>query len=399
VKELLMAAALTAVPLAPAPAAGSAFSSVSLTSVASGASWVFSGTSQIPAETDVPYAATSIRLGAGQATATVAWPGETGAAFGSTLIVGFGAPESARVLNDPAYARAQSGRGPATVSNSSVPTGTMTAHATTTDTSAASSVDGASTLATTTGAARSTSAARIVSASDAVVEGATSIRDVTVAGVVHVGSVVSSARATTDGSHADAEGTTTVTGLSVAGQAVSIDEHGITVAGTSVPAGAALDAVEAALAQAQVTLTLSRPVRIVSAGRVEYATGALIVSTPLGVLSLGGVQLRAGATLGDPLRVPMPAAIAPAGGQPADGTDQSGSPDVVPGTTDVPSTPPSVVQQVVRALLPTSLTTGYGWGWVVLGLALAAGAATALSGLPSRWLPALEDRCPLEKSL
>jgi hypothetical protein len=275
----------------------------------------------------------------------------------------------------------------------------MTAHATTTDTSAASSVDGASTLATTTGAARSTSAARIVSASDAVVEGATSIRDVTVAGVVHVGSVVSSARATTDGSHADAEGTTTVTGLSVAGQAVSIDEHGITVAGTSMPAGAALDAVEAALAQAQVTLTLSRPVRIVAAGRVEYATGALIVSTPLGVLSLGGVQLRAGATLGDPLRVPMPAAIAPAGGQPADGTDQSGSPDVVPGTTDVPSTPPSVVQQVVRALLPTSLTTGYGWGWVVLGLALAAGAATALSGLPSRWLPALEDRCPLEKSL
>ena len=393
-----MAAALTAVPVAPAPAAGSAFSSVSLTSVAAGASWVFSSTTQIPAETDVPYAATSIRLGAGQATASVDWPGETGAALGSTLIVGFGAPEAVRVLNDPAYARAQSGKGPATVSNTSVPTGTMTAHATTTETSAAATVDGASTLATTTGASRSTSTARLVGTSAAVIEGASSIRDVTVAGVVHVGSVVSTARATTDGAHADAAGSTAVTGLTVAGQAVTIDEHGLGIAGTTVPAGPALDAVEAALARARITLTLSRPVRVVRAGRVEYATGALVVSTPLGVLSLGSVQLRANATLADALRLPT---APPVIGQPPNGTVGPGPVGALEPTTGAPpptTSLPSVVQQVVRALLPVSLVTGYGWAWVVLGLLAATGAATVLSGLPGRWLPAFDDRCPLEKS-
>lgn len=401
-KALLVAGLIAAVP---ASAPGADFSSVSLTSVASGASWMFgNNSSSVPAEMDVPYAATQVQLGQGQATATVAWPGELGASLGSTLTLIYppqlgNPPEQLRMLNDPVYARAQSGQGPATVTNNSVPTGTMVAHATTTEAKADSSLDGASALATTIGATRATSTSAITGSSSAEVSGASTVRDVTIAGVVHVGAVTSSAKASTDGERAQASGGTTVSGLSVAGQAVTIDQHGITVLGTSVPAGAALAAVEQALKQAQITLTLSAPVKTVQAGTVEYATGSLIVSTPLGVLSLGGVSLRAAASRGSlPVAVNLPPVANAPPPTSSGGLAQPSTPLITQGGTPPP---PSVAAAgpAADAFKSVSLVTGYGLGWVVLGLLLTLGAAGYLGLLPGRWLPVLDNDCPLERPL
>jgi hypothetical protein len=396
-KALVAAALLAVVPASPP---GAAFSSVSLTSVASGASWVFGNQAHdVPAEMDVPYAASQVLLGQGQATATVAWPGETGASLGSTLIVGFNAPEQARLLNDPAYARAQSGKGPATVTNNKVPSGTMVAHATTTEAKADSSVDGASALATTIGSAKATSTSAVTGRSAAQVSGASTVRDVSIAGVVHVDAVTSLGTASTDGQHAQASGGTTVSGLSVAGQAVTIDEHGITVAGHSLPAGAALDAVEQALAKAQITLTLSAPVKSAHDGTVEYASGSLIISTPLGVLSLGGVSLRASATPVDvPVIVnPPPVMTSPPSAPPGVVTTPN-IPGIVP-SGPTPLQEPTLAAPVGDAMSPLSLVTGFGPIWVVVGLLLCVCAAAGVARLPGLWLPVRDDQCPLERPL
>jgi hypothetical protein len=393
---------------------GDGFSSVTLSSVAEGASFAFGNqASSVPAETDVPYAATQVKLGQGQGTATVAWPGETGAALGSTLIVGANAPSQATILNDPAFARAQSGKGPATVTNTTVPGATMTAHATTDETTAEAAVDGAATLATTIGTASSTSASALTGVSAAVVSGTSTVRDVTIGGVVHVGAITSSAKATTNGILATASGSTSVSGLSVAGQAVSIDEHGISVVGQSLPAGAALQAVTSALAQAQITLTLSIPTKSVVKGRVEYATGSLIVSMPLGVLSLGSVQLRAAASPSDAASVsgpasdfvPPPAVSVPAttSGQPSFGTG-SQPPPLAPSTGGAPQAPPAVappssVQPVLTAASPLHVLTGYAPELVVAGGLLALLMAGAIAALADRLLPALGESCPLERPL
>lgn len=414
-KRLLAVAVLTVVPVLalPSPAdaddAGSGFGSVSLTSTAAAVSFVFGGQAgSVPAEMDVPYAGTQIKLGQGQATSSVGWPGDAGANFGSTLVVASNGqvPQQFSTLSDPAYARAQSGKGPATVDNTQVPGATMKAHATTTATTAEGSLDGATTLATTIGSARTTSASALTGSASAETSGTSTVRDVSIGGVVHIAAVSASARATTNGVRADASGSLSVTGVSVAGQPVTLDEKGLTVIGTTVPVGPATEAVKQALAQAQITLTYAAPTKVVRAGVVEYATGSVIASTPFGVLAIGGVQLRAAATPSDPglelvppvfpdQPLPPPGTTTVHGGPPQ--APSVGSAGTVPQPT--PSLVPPALQPVVSALSPISLVSGYGSGYVVTGLLLTLLAAAAFAALPSRLLPALADSCPLERPL
>ncbi|MGB8649813.1 MAG: hypothetical protein WCD35_04040 [Mycobacteriales bacterium] len=402
---LTVSATVLLLPAAPAGAAdraGAAFGSVSLTAVSSGASFLFAGSAQVPAETTFPYASSAIRLGAGSALSTVAWPGAVGANLGSTLITGFGAPQQAEILNDPAVAKAQSGSGPSTVRNTTVPGSTMTAHATVTGADSEAALDGASTLATTAGRSAASSSVALTAAAAAVGDATSSIRDVTIAGLVKVRSVVSTAHATTDGRTARATGSTVVSGVAVAGIPVTVGEHGVEVAGSALPTAGLLDTVESALTQAQITLTVSRPTRVVRGGLVDYATGSLIVSTPAGVLSLGGVQMRLSATLSDPLTGAHPAAagsVPTAAAPVGNGTD---APLPAAASLDSPpagaGAPPPVVQALLGVLAPVSLVTGYSPLWLLLGLALLLAAASLLPGLAGRWLPAPDDSCPLERT-
>jgi hypothetical protein len=392
----------------PAQAAddGSGFASLELSSVASGITYDPSRTFGQAVQLSSPFASSAVHLGAGNGISSVAWPGQLGASLGTTLIVAGGAPQAVTVLNDPVVANAKSGTSP-DQTNTTVPGSTMEAHASTTAVRSAATAAGLSTEATTTGATYATSSVKATGPSTATGDGTSSLRDVSIAGVVHIGSITSTAHGTTDGVRASASGRTDVTGLTIAGQQVSIGEDGISVVGNALPAGPLLTQVESALAQAQITLTLSRPVKTVSGGTVQYATGSLIVSTPFGIVGLGGVTLNLAAT---PAFLPTPEPTQPAGGTTGGGsTGATGG--TVPGITlprvDAPSQPtvpapvttglPAPIQAILDVVKPLGLTTGYRGLYVALGLLVAFGCATLFAGLPSRWLPALDDTCSLEK--
>jgi hypothetical protein len=401
----LVAAPLLVVPLCllavlpTAQAQEPAFASLTMLAIARGETYDVSKASGNPIELSAPYSAATVQLGTGRGVSSIAWPGEIGAALGTTIIAA-GGPKEASVLNDPVLAIAQSGVRP-DATNTSVPGTTMTAHATDTAASADTTVEGI----TGTGATLGTAETRSTVASDgkkATAAGRSVARDITV-GPVHVGQVVSTANATTDGQRATALGGTTISELSVAGQQVRVDGDGVTVVGTTLPTGAALQAVQAALKQAQITLTVSQPTKIVKGGRVEYATGALILGTPFGVFSFGGVTLQLAATRDRPVppAVDVSPPIAglpgsPVGPPPLSALPAGVTPDVA-FPQELPRSPslPPVVDQVVATLGPVALATGYRPLWAVVGLLLASLLATALSGLPGRWLPALTDSCPL----
>jgi hypothetical protein len=404
VKRLALLLVLPLAAPGPASAAsepGAGFASVSLSAVASGQSVLPPPDlqSQIPGELDVPYAASTIKLGAGRATSTVAWPGEVGANAGSALIA-LGAPPEAAMLNDPVVAYARTGSGQPDVRNDSLPGSSMESHARLDDVSALTSTHLVETLVSTAGRTSASSRVRLTGPTRATGEATSSVRDVTVAGVLHVGSVTSTANGWSDGTGAGATGSTVVGDLSVAGTGITVGPEGVTLAGNAVPAGAALDAVNQALAQAGVSLALGRETKVVRGGAVEYATGSLVVTTPMAVLSLGGVQLRLATTLEEAGAVP-PETGAP-GAQPPPGTPATGvlapvlGGDVpVAGGTDSPL--PDVVRDlVVTTLAPVSLVTGFTPWWVVLGLVLAAAASGFLRRLPAAVLPPPSAPCSPE---
>lgn len=399
-------AALAVLPLLGVPPAaaaedpGSGFVSLSASAVGSGQSFLFTASNQVPCEIWVPYAAAQIKLGAGTATSSVAWPGEVGSTIGTAAVI-LGAPPQAQALNDPFVARARTGSGARDVHNTSLPGSTMDAHAAPEDVHAATTTSLVQTVASVAGATTATGQVRLTGPTTVVGEATSSVRDVTVGGVVHVASVVSRARGTSDGQHADASGGTVVTGLTVAGQGVTLDDTGLHVAGTGLPAAQARDAVEAALAQAHLTLALGQPTRQVQGGQVAYASGSLLVASPLGVLSLGGAQVQLAASRDDVLPpVPQVDVGAPqAGGQPVTpvtGPALSGGGPVGPTGPTGGGPLPRLVQSVAQVLRPLGLTTGYGWTWLPAGLLLALVSGAALRRLPAALLPAPPLPCPSE---
>jgi hypothetical protein len=398
---------LGAAPPVQAGEPGSGFASLELSAIASGVTYNPSKTFGQPVEVSSPFVSAIIHIGGGNGIASIAWPGQLGSSLGTTVIVAGGAPAQAEALNDPVLANAKSGTKPDD-SNTSVPGSTMTAHAVAHFVTAAASAAGVGTQASTTGASYATSSVKASGPTSAIGDAASSARDISIGGVVHIGGVMSSARGTTNGTTASATGRTEVTEVTVAGQAISIGTDGISIAGATLPTHAALAGVESALAQAMITMTVSQPTTNVSGGSVQYATGSLIISTPFGVTSYGGATLNLAATpalgfVSPPTTPPHtgPTEVSP----PVSGTTGGSVPSqpllgnpVLP-TVPAPATDlPEPGQTIVNALKPLGLTTGYRGAYVVLGLLLAVGFATAFAGLPYRWLPALNDSCPLEKN-
>jgi hypothetical protein len=402
---LVVALGLPVLPLTAAgaeDAPGSGFQSTSLSALAKGQEFLFRN--EVPAQLSIPYAESVLRFGDGSSTATVAWPGAIGSHLGTTIVVAGGAPEQFEALDDPAVAYARSGSGDADVTNTSVPGATMHATATKQKATALAAAEGTEALATTAGSTSTQSAVQLIGPTSATGSAQSTVRDVTVGGLVHIASVTSTATGTTDGAHADAKGSTTVSGVTVNGIGVTVDEHGVSVAGTSVLPADAADAVTDALAQAQITLTLTKPVKRVTGGRVEYAAGSLVATTPLGTLTLGGAQLVLSATLSDdgPVAeppVPVPGAVLPTGA----GVPPLGQPSGVPAGGSVlpsqrPDRPPAVADSPL-ALVPLSVRSGYGWAWVASGLLLTFLTASGLLALSSRWLAPDLSGCPLEGRL
>lgn len=297
----------------------------------------------------------------GLALSSSQWPGEFAGNAGSLLQV-FGAPEEAGALNYPVRAEASTA-GPSESSDLG-----MTARV---DGPLAEAIaeaggfDGEGSEFLTFGDARATSRSELVDGTVTVTATAT-VTDIVIGGVITIESVETVAIARSDGSAGDNEGSTTVSGLEVAGQPARVDENGVQAGDgtTENPADAVaqtvIDDVLSNFAQAfQVELYLSKP-RSTDQGNIqEHRSGSLVMRLVAGdpeagqggdgVIAIGGSNAYAQATSGVPFTAtPLPSVTAapfdtsPITSPPPGGGDVSAelpttSPDTSPPTTSAPS--------------------------------------------------------------
>ena len=216
----------------------------------------------------------------GYALSSIVWPGTLGGNLGSTIILaGNGqVPQDATQLNSPVRAEARTGQGDAKTTYDDVPGTTMTASATDDEVTASADVAQSQALGVGTfGNSTSRTRTAVTGVATAVGEAFSEVTDVELAGVVKIGAVRSTAKATTDGAVAKAEGGTVASGITIAGVPVTIDDKGIRVAGQGGPFNETLsDTVNAAVAQAGLTVAVSRPVTTSERGNVQYSAGSLV---------------------------------------------------------------------------------------------------------------------------
>jgi len=374
-----------------------------------------SANSHPEAEADLPQSQVSLASGVGYALSSVAWPGALlGNAGSLVLLVQPNAPSQVALLNDPVRAEARTGSAQHSATNDTVPGAHMGADATLAKTTADAKLDGGAAGAVLGfGTTTSSSVATLGSATGAATADSTA-KDVSLAnGVVKIGSVVSHAEGTTDGTTATAKGKTTVSGMTVAGVPVTVDDKGITVDtqhGDVPPTAVAT--VDAAVKQLGLTITLSDATQAKQGGSISYDAGSLLVlwkppgSANTFTASLGGSRITAaasstGASLVPPVpsgftpvvtaAPPVPAGSVPAGGAPI-GTGAAPGPPAVPAPTTAGVSPTSAGLEPIASGTPAPTWT------VVLTIA---GAALALGGLwRAPGLLLVEPRpvrCPLEE--
>lgn len=366
----------------------------------------------------VPEAVATLRNGpVGLGLAAIVWPGSLAANLGSLLITASDGkiPDEARMLNDPVKAEARTSTGPDTVVYDDVPGTTMKAVAKDDQTSAEADVSQVTdppvgTFGKSSG--RSTTALKGSSFAEATAR--SSVKDVDLAaGVVHIGSVTSEARATTDGKAATATGKTLVTGVTIAGVPVTIDENGVKVNGTGLPASTATAAVNAALANANISIAVSEPQGKPDGASVTYSAGSLVVlwkPTPGNTTTvvLGGANVSVRATKAfdfstgivdtpgtiDPF-VPSTDPAVPTGTGSVGGPVTGGIDTPAP---DVPGAPAPNVSKPVLAAGKVPLVDGLSPALGLLGLLGSGLIAAGLKRLPDRVLVASAPVCLLEET-
>ena len=375
-----------------------------------------SANSHPEAETDLPHSQVSLAGGVGYALSSVAWPGALlGNAGSLVLLVQPGAPEQVKALNDPVRAEARTGSAQHSATNDAVPGAHMAADATLARTTADAKLDGGAAGAVLGfGTTTSASSATLGASTGSVVADSTA-KDVSLAdGVVRIGSVVSHAEGRTDGTTATAKGSTTVSGMTVAGVPVTVDDHGITVDTQhgAVPPGA-VTTVNAAVAGLGMTITLSDATQSKDGGAISFDAGSLLVlwkppgSANTFTASLGGARVVAAASTSASAFVPpavpgVPDVVTAAPPVVPGPAGADGSPVVTGGQPPVPEVPaPATAPEPAgqqAALEPIASGTPAPT-WTVLLTVL--GAALGLAGL---WrVPGLvlveprPVRCPLEE--
>lgn len=230
----------------------------------------------------VPESVSTLAKGPiGFALSSVVWPGTLAGNLGSTIILAGGSevPPEATMLNSPVRAEARTGGDGEPVVYDDVPGARMTAQAVDDEVKAAAEVaQSAAVGAGTFGNSRSSTRTAVTGVASAVSEASSSVSDISIAaGVVTIGSVRSTATATTDGKAATVKGSTVTTGMKIAGVPVEITDEGITVQGTSAPLNKTLsDTVNAAVEQAGMTIALSQPVETKDRGNADYRAGSLV---------------------------------------------------------------------------------------------------------------------------
>jgi hypothetical protein len=350
----------------------------------------------------------------GYALSSVTWPGTLAGNLGSLLITAGGSnvPPEASALNSPIRAEAHTGGKPVVTDYPPAPAPVlahMRADAQATKVTADAALGGVQqpTIGS-LGASTSRSVTELTGASAARATAHSEVQNLVIAGVLTIGAVVSDAEATTDGTTAKASGHTVISGASVAGIPVSIDENGITADTQNVPIpSAAVDAVNSAIAGAGITVALSKPHGTPVGAGVAYDAGVLAIVWDIqpgmgASIEIGGAQVS---VTSSPGYVPPSFSGSTTGGSTGGGSSTGGAiaPPPLTGGTDVPSlpggiTPPTVTgpQAFVpepsgfRGALPHGLSPWLG-GLVVVGSFLT---MAGLRRLPDRVLVASSSSCP-----
>jgi hypothetical protein len=355
----------------------------------------------------------------GHALATIAWPGDLAANLGSLLVTASNGqiPSSAEALDDPVKAEVQTGQSPDTVSNDQVPGTTMSASAKDTVTTADARVQALSLPVASAGPATTSASSALTGPSSAVAKATSSVSDIVLGGgLVHIGSVQSTATATTDGTTAKVSGGTRVVDATVATIPVTIDERGVTVNGTGAAVSSLTDAVNNALSQAGLTLRVSEPQGKPVGSAVSYTSGALVaVFAPQKgyqfSVTFGGANVTADSqksitsvtTGGTTGIVPPPTGTT--GGLSSSTTGGSGGQAVVPpvmpetgttGTSGVPA--PQTLGPSTNAASTGGLYGGLSPWLGAFGLLSAGLIAAGIKRLPDRVLEAAPSACPYQES-
>ncbi len=417
-----LGAALLAVPAQAEGEPGDAFFGYNLTAEAHGFQMTEdrpSANSHPEADTEVPHTAVSLSAGpVGFGLSSVAWPGALAGNAGTLLLLANpNAPQEVKALNSPVRAEARTGSAQNDVTNDSVPGARMHAKALADSVTADTVVNGGA-AGDTIGFGKTTSVSTVTlgTATGSSVADSTAKDLSFAAGVVAVESVTSHAEAISDGFTASAKGITQVTGMTVAGVPVTVDERGVTVNGTSAADPIATEVVNTALANLGMTIALSKPSKDISGGSARYDAGSLIVNwAPPGAgitftASVGGARVLASANPGsaspvtDPVVVPpvvVPEPGQPAVPPPAVFTPVDGGLVVAPVTPEVPQPgpAPTTVPQAIASSEERPLLFGSSIP-LTAALLTGLGALALLSGLVR--VPVLlfkgppPVRCPLE---
>lgn len=283
------------------PASADELLSFELMAVAHGAQ-VFIPTgegSPAVAEGDVPQAEAHLAAGPiGRGLASIAWPGPTAGNAGSLLsVLAPQAPPQASQLNYPVRAESRTGETPSTktfdapgvsLRSTSLPTLVES------DAHVQSAQSGLLGLGAVNALARTQT-----DDAGAHSEATSAAQGISIAGVLKIDSVTSTATATTSGDRGDGEGHTTVSGVTVAGQPASIDENGLHLADQQgVPIGAVANQVaDQALKAAGITVTATKPSKEVDGGTVTVNAGVVVIGykTDQGpfTVTLGGASATA----------------------------------------------------------------------------------------------------------
>ena len=237
------------------------------------------------------------------------------------------------------------------------------------------------------GNTRSRTRTAVTGVASAVAEADSTVSDIALGpgGLIKIGSVTSTAKATTDGKLAKVEGSTVTTGATIAGVPVNISDKGVVVAGNALPLGDAQKTVNAAIKQAGLTVAVSQPTSLVDKGSAQYRAGSLVfVFDPqpdrqyTAVLGGAAVEVAAEPALALDLGgTDVPVTTTP------DGIDTTGG--FTPGTPGTPAIPgtPGTAGSDPLALEPgtgTGTTTGGASGDPVLAEPVAAASVRDLPG-------------------
>jgi hypothetical protein len=380
-------------------------------------------------EADLPYSLSTLGTGGiGNALTSIMWPGGTGAHGGDTAsLLGLPLPKSTyELMNDPEYAQAQTGVGDKSV-DLSKPGLTMRANAVPTNVNAVTEAAGKAipVLGPIVGSTRAETAVKVAGAATVKFNALSTVHDITIAKVIKIGTVTSIARGTTiGGGKATGTAKTIVSGMTIAGVPVTIDQKGLHVKGTSLPlvGNTAAKAVNAALKQSGISLQLTNTKHNLHGSHATLDSGALVVkfgnaqyksgSNDTGeLLVIGGANVDATARKAyqpPPIKPTPTPTQTQSTSHPTTTTTttggNTGGGGPIPAVQQPPSSPvttdggPTTAPPPVLASNPLSLPNSLGVWWFVIGLLGAGLMAFGMRRLPDKVLQTAGGKaCNLEE--